>query len=154
MLNSAIEMPQILTRLCVLPVCPGAPPAKIPAEVATAAVAGVESAVLGWLECGGQVNAVDHRQATLLMIVSETGHEPLVGSLLSLGASIELRRNDGSTAMMIAAMNGHRQCVRRLVVQRSRLSSQPPSAPLEAARAAPLIPEWAMEFRMSERWRI
>lgn len=136
----------------------GAPTLKLPTEVATSAAAGDSSAVLAWLDCGGRVDAVDGRKATLLMIASENGFEPLVDALLSRGASADLRRDDGATALTIGAMSGRREVVRRLIVQRGHVSGHPPKAlpgPDTSKPPASLeIPESAMEFRLSERWRI
>ena len=105
----------------------------------------------------------------MLMLAAEHGKEGLVGALLSVGANSRLFRGDGQSALQIAAYNGHRGVVRTLVESRSKpaprsmpwssqVSSMHLASPALAQRLAELskplpVAEYAMEFRMSGRWR-
>ena len=93
-----------------------------------------------------------------------------VQALLRRGADADRKGPTGDAALTLAAVKGHRSVVRLLLQARqaaTHRSRHPASAAESAASAgdgaavaapavaaAPeVIPEWAMEFRLSGRWR-
>ena len=126
-------------------------PAELPDAVATAARAGALEEVLEWVACGGHIDATNPGAGgmTLLMLACAQGHETLVNALLERGASTDLKRaDDGATALMIAAYAAHRGVVRQLVVYK-----RPPQPNYETITTPIDVPEYALEFRASGRWR-
>jgi len=123
----------------------------LPDAIAAAAKAGSIEEVVEWLDCGGGIDAPcpTENAASLLMLAASCGKEALVAALLARGASTEMKRLDGSTALMIAAYAGERGVVRQLVMYK-----RPPTVNYEAI-TTPIagVPEYALEFRASGRWR-
>ena len=95
----------------------------LPNYLGRALVLGNSTGVAAWLDDGKwQVDrtwdadsGVEVRDITLLMYASGLGHATLVDLLLERGASVNLQDSNGWSALMLAAYEGHRAIVRRLL---------------------------------------
>ena len=68
--------------------------------------AGFEKALSIWLEWGLDINATDNRGWTLLMTASDYGDDPIVKTLINAGALLDIKGNEGKTALSIASEKG------------------------------------------------
>lgn len=87
-----------------------------------AADRGCPSLLLGLLRAGAQSNLTDEEGWSSLMLAVNpfSEHEPgvarrMVGALLEHGAEVDLRNEDGATALAMAAVVGPQDLVRRLL---------------------------------------
>ena len=80
---------------------------------------------------GADPTRPDHEHNTPLIMAARSGHRPMIGYLLDLGANIEARNNHGRTALFQAVVGGHHDVVRVLLAR-----GADPQA--EAAGVAPL----------------
>ena len=64
---------------------------------------------------GADVNGMDWRGNTALMVAAEAGHIEIVNQLLSAGADMNTTNATGGCALSKAARNGSDACIRRLV---------------------------------------
>ena len=94
---------------------PASSPASLPAEILQSAERGEVQKVAKWLRKGGPVDALGAAQAedgqfttsSLLHAAATNGHLEMARELLKRGASVDLQRERGSTALMGAASYGH-----------------------------------------------
>ncbi|MBP6096305.1 MAG: ankyrin repeat domain-containing protein [Methyloversatilis sp.] len=97
-------------RALVFAVCMaanGAVSANAYDDLMQAAVTGDASTVAALVDRGLDVNSVDPRGETLLIIASRGGHAELVKALLGRKAKLEAVNVAGETALAVAAYNGH-----------------------------------------------
>ena len=73
------------------------------------------AAVSSYLRRGLSADSADIKGNTLLQITARTGDLPMVNALLSFKANPKLRNALGETALMLAAVEGHVEVVRRLI---------------------------------------
>jgi len=85
----------------------GAAAASAYDDLMQAAVTGDASTVAALVDRGLDVNSVDPRGETLLVIASRGGHVELVMALLARKAKLEAVNVAGETALAVAAYNGH-----------------------------------------------
>lgn len=71
--------------------------------------------VLDFLQRGLDPNTVDGAGNTLLMIAAANGNDKLIESLLRINSNYLIRNKYGDTALALAALNGHRDIVLRLL---------------------------------------
>lgn len=86
--------------------------------------------VVDLLRRGMDVNTVDSQGTSLVMFAARFGNTELLDFLLSNRASVLKQNRYGDTAILLAALGGHLEAVRRLVAA---------GAPLEQAGWSPLI---------------
>lgn len=98
-------------------------------HVTVSAKNGRRTAVMAWLDAGGNINqwwedqpdadsvgrTPERDDRTLLMIASSFGHDKLVDSLLKRGALVDLQDREGRTALMYATRGQHSAVIRRLL---------------------------------------
>ena len=95
--------------------------AELPHIVLQALNAGDTTAVVVWLDGGGDVNATSDmpdgsvRGFTMLMFACIQGNEQLVAALIERGAALDAQDSTGGTALMCAAIAGRASIVRRLL---------------------------------------
>jgi len=90
-----------------------APPS--PDEFRQAAVRGDAAAVLGMIERGADVNAVDEEGRTALQLASFDGFDEVVRLLLDRGADAKHVDGMGRTALMFASTGPHLEAVKLLI---------------------------------------
>lgn len=71
--------------------------------------------VFDLLRRGLDPNTVDAAGTTLLMVAATNGNEKLIEILLSINANTLIHNRYGDTALALAALNGHRNIVLRLL---------------------------------------
>ena len=91
----------------------------LPSGIAVAGRVGEEEAVLGWLDGGGDVDAItdtpeEKRGLSLLMICSQHGQAALVDALLDRGAAANLQ-SVGGTALLYSVLLNHHAIAERLL---------------------------------------
>lgn len=90
--------------------------AQEPLEALFASVAAHDvGAVSSYLRRGLSADSADKQGNTLLQITARSGDLPMVNALLSFKANPRLRNALGETALMLAAVEGHLDVVRRLI---------------------------------------
>jgi ankyrin repeat protein len=72
-------------------------------------------AIVTYLESGGDINGRSASGSTLLIEAARAGQGELVGGLLSRGSSVEQGDSTGTTALHVAAENGHISVVESLI---------------------------------------
>jgi ankyrin repeat protein len=86
-------------------------------DLIQAANMGDATTVAGFIDRGLDVNSVDPRGETLLIIASRAGHVELVKALLARRAKLEAVNAVGETALAVAAYNGHADVVDLLLAK-------------------------------------
>lgn len=71
--------------------------------------------VVSFIDRGLDVNSVDPRGETLLIIAARNGYTDLVKALLARRAKVEAVNAVGETALAVAAFNGHVAVVEQLL---------------------------------------
>ena len=82
-----------------------------------AAINGNLPAVKEFIAKGADVNAKTKEGNTVLMEVSEKGHQDIVQLLLDKGADVNAQKGGGWTALMSASMQGHTGIVQLLIAK-------------------------------------
>jgi ankyrin repeat protein len=80
--------------------------------------------VSSFLRRGLSADSADMKGNTLLQISARTGDLPMVNTLLSFKANPKLRNALGETALMLAAVEGHVEVVRRLIDAGSEINGE------------------------------
>ncbi|MES1930660.1 ankyrin [Salinisphaera dokdonensis CL-ES53] len=66
---------------------------------------------------GADIGRTDHKDNTPLIMAARSGHRPMIGYLLDLGATIEARNDQGRRALFQAVAGGHPDAVRLLLAR-------------------------------------
>ncbi|WP_348766863.1 ankyrin repeat domain-containing protein [uncultured Salinisphaera sp.] len=66
---------------------------------------------------GADPTRPDHKHNTPLIMAARSGHQPMIGYLLDLGADIEARNDQGRTALFQAVIGAHENAVRLLLAR-------------------------------------
>lgn len=66
---------------------------------------------------GADPSRPDHKHNTPLIMAARSGHQPMIGYLLDLGADIEARNDQGRTALFQAIVGDHEKTVRLLLAR-------------------------------------
>ncbi|MBF0352970.1 MAG: ankyrin repeat domain-containing protein [SAR324 cluster bacterium] len=82
------------------------------------------SAIAQSLKQGQDVNAIDHRGMTALMIAANDGKYPVAEKLIHAGAKIDFQGYLGWNALMLAVFHGHMDIVRLLLSKNANLNLQ------------------------------
>lgn len=82
------------------------------------------AAVSAFLRRGLSADSADSKGNTLLQITARAGDLPMVNALLSFKANPRLRNSLGETALMLAAVEGHTEVVRRLIEAGSEINGE------------------------------
>jgi ankyrin repeat protein len=93
----------------------GDSPALASDALMSAALIGLDSAVIELIDKGADVNAKDQMGRTPLMEAAFAGHGKTVEVLLERGADLDAQDNDGWTALMEATSKGHSEIVETLL---------------------------------------
>ena len=107
-------------RIVVLSTCLAATSGVLGAaydDLINAAHLGDARTVAAFVDRGLDVNSVDPRGETLLIIASRAGHLDLVKALLDRRARLEAVNAVGETALAVAAYNGHAEVVDLLLAK-------------------------------------
>ena len=76
------------------------------------------------LGCGVDVNSVNEKSYTALMLAAKNGHTEVARLLLERRANVDLQDEDGITALMLAAQNGHTEVVELLLNKEANVNSK------------------------------
>ena len=82
------------------------------------------AAVSAQLRRGLSPDSADNKGNTLLQVTARAGDLPMVNALLAFKANPRLRNALGETALMLAAVEGHVNVVRRLIDAGSELNGE------------------------------
>lgn len=84
-------------------------------ELINAASLGDAAKVAAFIDRGLDVNSVDPRGETLLIIAARNGYDDLVAALIARKVKLDAVNAVGETALAVAAFNGHLPVVERLL---------------------------------------
>lgn len=84
-------------------------------EVLHAIEMGDRQFILGYLTGHGEVNAVDHKNRSLLQRAAARGHGSIVSDLIIHNAHVDYEDDAGNTALYMATLKNHEECVRLLL---------------------------------------
>eukprot|EP00965_Chrysotila_dentata_P202300 6181051-Pleurochrysis_carterae.AAC.2 len=87
----------------------------LPASVCKAVGMGKITVARAWLAVGGDVNARDANERTLLMIAAAESRLAIVTELLSRGAAPDLKQSQGCTALLLACMTSNEGVIQALL---------------------------------------
>jgi hypothetical protein len=93
----------------------GMPQPAPPPEIVQAARNGNLPRVQELLAAGADVNQVDDRGFTALMLATDWGHTAIAAALLAAGAEVDKVDYDGMTALIWASWQGHTAIVKALL---------------------------------------
>jgi len=93
-------------------------------SIAQAAYCGELQPVVGWLQKGGHVDALDENGLGLLHVAVSNRQLRMAKELLKRGASVDLRGPKASTPIMMAAELGDHAMVRLLLEHRASIDLQ------------------------------
>ena len=78
---------------------------------------GKSTGYLGWPPKSLEQAIEYDMRLPLLILASKMGAAPTVAQILGNGADVETRAEDGSTALMMAALHGHTQVIKKLLAR-------------------------------------